>query len=218
MSMTQQRVPDAADPDHLAGDLDEAVALQQVPAVVGQRVAVSPQVLVDRLFEVPALRFVVELLDRDEQGRIADEPGFAVHDGGQLGFGLEPVLGLGLGDRALEALEGIGAKCALVGRRGMGKSSLVKSAHAAINRGRMSRAPRAGRVRPRGHRGVAFPHRPHARRALRFIVFCDDLSSTRRHSYKSLKAALEGGIEASGERPFLCDLEPAPSSAARHDG
>jgi uncharacterized protein len=50
----------------------------------------------------------------------------------------------------------------------------------------------------------------------RFILFCDDLSfEAPDASYKSLKAALEGGIRPS---EHLRDLEPAPSHAARDAG
>ena len=54
----------------------------------------------------------------------------------------------------------------------------------------------------------------------RFIVFCDDLSfDAGDASYKSLKAALEGGVEGPPrQRPLLCDLQPPAHDAARHDG
>ena len=54
----------------------------------------------------------------------------------------------------------------------------------------------------------------------RFILFCDDLSFDGDDtSYKSLKAALEGGIEGRpGQCRLLRDLQPPPSPAARHDG
>ncbi len=83
----------------------------------------------------------------------------------------------------------------LWGARGMGKSSLVKAVHAAVNRG--AKEPLAlieihredipslplllGRLR-------------HSDR--RLILFCDDLSFDGQDArYKSLKAVLEGGIE-----------------------
>jgi hypothetical protein len=86
----------------------------------------------------------------------------------------------------------------LWGARGMGKSSLVKSVHADTNR-RL-----AGEARPLKlieiHREdiESLPVlmgllRPDAHRA---IVFCDDLSFDGDDtSYKSLKAALDGGVE-----------------------
>ena len=83
----------------------------------------------------------------------------------------------------------------LWGARGMGKSSLVKAVHAGVNRsaGQALKLVEIHRedietlpelmalLRDAGHR---------------FILFCDDLSfDAEDTSYKSLKAALEGGIE-----------------------
>jgi predicted AAA+ superfamily ATPase len=85
----------------------------------------------------------------------------------------------------------------LWGARGMGKSSLVKAVHAAVN----------ATVRVQERLKLVEIHRedieslpelmtlmrdaPH-----RFILFCDDLSfEAADTSYKSLKAVLEGGIE-----------------------
>lgn len=88
----------------------------------------------------------------------------------------------------------------LWGARGMGKSSLIKSIHAHINREK------------KGSLVLIEIHRedlhtlPHLIRALRgwvirrFIIFCDDLSfDAADASYKSLKTVLEGGIEARPE-------------------
>jgi uncharacterized protein len=85
----------------------------------------------------------------------------------------------------------------LWGARGMGKSSLVKAAHAAINRekgvkGRL-KLVEIHREDIEGLPALMSILRdaPH-----RFIVFCDDLSfDAGDTSYKSLKAALEGGVE-----------------------
>ena len=83
----------------------------------------------------------------------------------------------------------------LWGARGMGKSSLVKAAHAQVNaaggaalklveihREDVDSLPRLmAMIRPAPHR---------------FLVFCDDLSfDFDDTSYKSLKAVLEGGLE-----------------------
>jgi len=100
--------------------------------------------------------------------------------------------------------EGLPANNALLwGARGMGKSSLVKAAHASVNAS-------AGRD-PRGALKLIEIHRedietlPDLMTALRasphrFIVFCDDLSfDAQDTSYKSLKAVLEGGIEGRPE-------------------
>lgn len=94
--------------------------------------------------------------------------------------------------------EGLPANNALLwGARGMGKSSLVKAVHEEINQGRKA-----------GDRLVLIEiHRedidtlPLLLRILRtskrrIVLYCDDLSFDKDDtSYKSLKAALEGGIE-----------------------
>jgi predicted AAA+ superfamily ATPase len=83
----------------------------------------------------------------------------------------------------------------LWGARGMGKSSLVKAAHAEINR----QIPGALAL-VEIHR-EDLPTLPRLLTLLmatarRCILFCDDLSfDTDDSSYKSLKAVLEGGIE-----------------------
>jgi uncharacterized protein len=85
----------------------------------------------------------------------------------------------------------------LWGARGMGKSSLVKAAHAAINREKSV----AGRLKLVEIHREDIEGLPALMTALReapyrFIVFCDDLSfDAGDTSYKSLKAALEGGVE-----------------------
>ena len=92
----------------------------------------------------------------------------------------------------------------LWGARGMGKSSLVKAAHAAVN---VKFADGAGRGRLKLveiHREdiESLPELMAALRAApcRFLVFCDDLSfDAEDTSYKSLKAVLEGGIEGRPE-------------------
>ena len=92
--------------------------------------------------------------------------------------------------------EGLPANNALLwGARGTGKSSLVKSIHAAVNKDLS--AP-IGLVEI--HR-EDIPTLPMLLTILRdvdrrFVLFCDDLSfDTGDSSYKSLKAVLEGGIE-----------------------
>jgi uncharacterized protein len=103
-------------------------------------------------------------------------------------------------DNTRRFAQGLPANNALLwGARGMGKSSLVKAAHASVNL-----AGTAADVRPLK---LVEIHRedieslpalmtivrgdPH-----RFIIFCDDLSFDHDDtSYKSLKAVLEGGIE-----------------------
>lgn len=84
----------------------------------------------------------------------------------------------------------------LWGARGMGKSSLVKAAHAAVNRENAS-APLA-LVEIHREDIASLPTLLQGLRDQdrRVIVFCDDLSfEPGDASYKSLKAVLEGGIE-----------------------
>src|SRR6266851_437390 len=88
----------------------------------------------------------------------------------------------------------------LWGARGMGKSSLVKAAHAAIG----AAHPAAGLKLIEIHREdiESLPELMGILRgaAQRFIVFCDDLSfDAEDTSYKSLKTMLEGGIEGRPE-------------------
>lgn len=92
--------------------------------------------------------------------------------------------------------DGLPANNALLwGARGMGKSSLVKAVHAEVNKGR-----KAPLVLIEIHR-EDIATLPQLLRLLRgdkrrFLLFCDDLSFDKDDtSYKSLKAALEGGIE-----------------------
>jgi uncharacterized protein len=96
---------------------------------------------------------------------------------------------------------GLPANNALLwGARGMGKSSLVKAAHATVSAGH----PATGLKLVEIHREdiESLPElmgrlRP-ARQ--RFIVFCDDLSfEAEDTSYKALKTMLEGGIEGRPE-------------------
>ena len=96
---------------------------------------------------------------------------------------------------------GLPANNALLwGARGMGKSSLVKAAHADINV-RLSRPaglPPLKLVEIHREDIESLPALMSLVRPapFRFLVFCDDLSfDAGDTSYKSLKAALEGGIE-----------------------
>jgi uncharacterized protein len=93
---------------------------------------------------------------------------------------------------------GLPANNALLwGARGMGKSSLVKAAHARVNGAGGARAP-LKLVEIHREDIESLPELMAAIRGTRhrFIVFCDDLSfDAQDTSYKSLKAVLEGGIE-----------------------
>jgi predicted AAA+ superfamily ATPase len=93
---------------------------------------------------------------------------------------------------------GLPANNALLwGARGMGKSSLVKAVHAAINAERSSGEPLKLIEIHREDVGT-LPQLMATLKAapFRFVLFCDDLSFDHDDtSYKSLKAALEGGVE-----------------------
>ena len=103
-------------------------------------------------------------------------------------------------DNTRRFAKGLPANNALLwGARGMGKSSLVKAVHGAliedypalkiveIHREDIDSLPKV----------LALLRK---RAAFRFIVFCDDLSfDAGDSSYKSLKAALEGGVEGRPE-------------------
>jgi predicted AAA+ superfamily ATPase len=100
---------------------------------------------------------------------------------------------------------GLPANNALLwGARGMGKSSLVKAAHAAVNAALASKDATTGStmrlILVEIHREdiESLPDLMSLLRSApyRFLVFCDDLSfDAEDTSYKSLKAVLEGGIE-----------------------
>ena len=100
---------------------------------------------------------------------------------------------------------GLPANNALLwGARGMGKSSLVKASHAAVNAAFARKSERGPLKLVEIHREdiESLPELMAVTRAsrYRFIVFCDDLSfDADDTSYKSLKAVLEGGIEGRPE-------------------
>ncbi len=93
--------------------------------------------------------------------------------------------------------KGLPANNALLwGARGMGKSSLVKAAHAAVNAAHGGKTLKLIEI----HREdiQSLPDLMTLLRGVkeRIIIFCDDLSFDQDDTtYKSLKAVLEGGIE-----------------------
>jgi predicted AAA+ superfamily ATPase len=96
---------------------------------------------------------------------------------------------------------GLPANNALLwGARGMGKSSLVKAAHAAVGAAHPAAALKLIEIHREDIETLPelmglLRHAPQ-----RFIVFCDDLSfDAEDTSYKSLKTMLEGGIEGRPE-------------------
>jgi predicted AAA+ superfamily ATPase len=101
---------------------------------------------------------------------------------------------------------GLPANNALLwGARGMGKSSLVKAAHASINAERKP-ADRLKLIEIHREDIESLPALMDLVRSspFHFIVFCDDLSFDGNDaSYKSLKAVLEGGIEGRPDNVIL---------------
>jgi predicted AAA+ superfamily ATPase len=102
--------------------------------------------------------------------------------------------------------DGLPANNALLwGARGMGKSSLVKAAHASINANRKP-ADRLKLIEIHREDIESLPQLMALLRSshFHFIVFCDDLSFDGNDaSYKSLKAVLEGGIEGRPDNVIL---------------
>ena len=105
-------------------------------------------------------------------------------------------------DNTRRFAQGLPANNALLwGARGMGKSSLVKAVHAAVNEERAAKRNGAAPVvLVEIHREdvASLPHLLEILRTwpMQVVIFCDDLSfDAADTSYKSLKAVLEGGIE-----------------------
>jgi predicted AAA+ superfamily ATPase len=104
-------------------------------------------------------------------------------------------------DNTRRFAQGLPANNALLwGARGMGKSSLVKAAHAEVRRDLHAAGTTYDLKLVEVHREDieslprCLTHMRSSRH--RFIVFCDDLSFDKDDtSYKSLKAVLEGGLE-----------------------
>lgn len=101
---------------------------------------------------------------------------------------------------------GLPANNALLwGARGMGKSSLVKAAHASVNampavRGRLKLIE----IHREDIESLPLLMSLLRESSFHFIVFCDDLSFDGNDaSYKSLKAVLEGGIEGRPDNVIL---------------
>jgi hypothetical protein len=107
-------------------------------------------------------------------------------------------------DNTVRFARGLPANNALLwGARGMGKSSLVKAVHAAVNRETWAKAGDLKLIEIHREDIGTLPRcLAHLRetKGKRFILFCDDLSfEAPDTSYKSLKAVLEGGIEGRPE-------------------
>jgi hypothetical protein len=137
-------------------------------------------------------------------GRLAPVPRVSRVDLGLL-KGIERVRDI-LIENTERFADGLPANNVLLwGARGMGKSSLVKAAHASIN---LARKPARRLKLVEIHREdiESLPALMELLRGsdFRCIVFCDDLSFDGNDaSYKSLKAVLEGGIEGRPDNVIL---------------
>ena len=100
-------------------------------------------------------------------------------------------------ENTLRFADGLPANNALLwGARGMGKSSLVKAAHAEVNKLRNGSSLKLVEIHREDIETLPDLMSLVRNAEYRFIVFCDDLSFDGDDtSYKSLKAVLEGGIE-----------------------
>ena len=84
----------------------------------------------------------------------------------------------------------------LWGARGMGKSSLIKAIHASINLGHQQNPIKLIEIHREDIESLPALMSILRDQPLRIILFCDDLSFDNDDtSYKSLKAALDGGVE-----------------------
>src|SRR6185503_3170173 len=124
-------------------------------------------------------------------------------DGKRLMPGIDRVRDV-LMDNTERFAKGLPANNALLwGARGMGKSSLVKACHAAINASRAKSGPGPLKLIEIHREDIeSLPELMTILRAakVRTIIFCDDLSfDADDTTYKSLKAVLEGGIEGRPE-------------------
>ncbi len=108
-------------------------------------------------------------------------------------------------DNTIRFAKGFPANNALLwGARGMGKSSLVKAAHAAIT-GKHGNKLKLIEIHREDIEGLpVLMGQLRDQVDYRFIIFCDDLSFDNQDtSYKSLKAALDGGIEGRPDNVLL---------------
>lgn len=108
-------------------------------------------------------------------------------------------------DNTVRFAKGLPANNALLwGARGMGKSSLVKASHAAIT-AQHDHTLKLIEIHREDIEGLpVLMGQLRDQVGYRFIIFCDDLSFDNQDtSYKSLKAALDGGIEGRPDNVLL---------------
>jgi predicted AAA+ superfamily ATPase len=197
---TSARPPTAAakrPPASSGRDTEERIA-RALEAIVSHLSATSPKASAADAF-AHADAFVWH-----PDGRLAPVPHVSRVDLGLL-KGIEQVRDI-LIENTERFANGLPANNALLwGARGMGKSSLVKAAHASIN-GNRKPAERLKLIEIHREDIESLPALMDLLRSsdFHFIVFCDDLSFDGNDaSYKSLKAVLEGGIEGRPDNVIL---------------
>ncbi|MFK7902869.1 MAG: ATP-binding protein [Nitratireductor sp.] len=117
--------------------------------------------------------------------------------------GIDPIKET-LTQNTLRFAKGLPANNVLLwGARGMGKSSLVKAAHASINHsigGAANEKLKLIEIHREDINSLPTLLNLIRKSSARFILYCDDLSfDNNDSSYKSLKAALDGGVEGRPE-------------------
>ncbi|MDP2357476.1 MAG: ATP-binding protein [Beijerinckiaceae bacterium] len=167
----------------------------QLPALL-ERIASALERLAPPAWTAPDLSAADAFVWRSETQALAPVPAVNRVEMGLL-KGIDLVRDL-LVENTQRFANGLPANNALLwGARGMGKSSLVKAAHASINNARAV-DERLKLVEIHREDISSLPALMAMLRdaPFQFLVYCDDLSfDAEDTSYKSLKAALEGGIE-----------------------
>ena len=97
-------MPHTAHSDHLVRDVGEGEVLEEAPSIGLEGVLIDAEQVADMLEK----RIDVEpgqLVDRDDQRRVADDPPPPVDDGGQLPDRLQAVASVRLRERGLRSLQ-----------------------------------------------------------------------------------------------------------------
>ena len=159
-----------------------------------RRIAAALEALVPR--PLPPLNFAAaEAFVWQAEGALVPVPHVARVDLGLL-RGIDRVRDI-LVDNTERFARGHAANNVLLwGARGMGKSSLVKAAHAAVGAAHPEASLKLVEIHREDIDGLPRLMALMRPASHRFLLFCDDLSfDADDTSYKSLKAVLEGGLE-----------------------
>src|SRR6476659_2293353 len=94
----------AADTDHLTSSMDVAIALEQMTPVARQRPSIGADHAPNDVLELLPLRMWQDILDRGDEGRVADDPELTVDRAAQLGERSHAVFRVHAGNRRLKSL------------------------------------------------------------------------------------------------------------------